>query len=177
MPVTTPTLLPRPQLFPRLLPDAPPVKPMPLPKGPSVNVSGNANENESERTYVGYGHMNRWRNLQAEMDELSDEETQMEELGLAVQHRGFSFLVPIGKTLTVMEEKNDADEDESEESASAASGGPPSIMEDEGEGDNESTQDLDASMEDLDEEGQNSDEEMNEGETEELDEGPSDSFG
>ncbi|KIK58882.1 hypothetical protein GYMLUDRAFT_170289, partial [Collybiopsis luxurians FD-317 M1] len=147
-----PTLLPQPQLFPCLLPDAPPAKPMPL-------------------TYVRYGHMNRWQNLQAEMDELSNEEMQMEELV------GFLFFVPIGKMLTVMEEKNDADEDKSEELASAASGSPPSVMEDEGEGSNKSTQDLDASMEDLDEEGQNSDEEMNEGETEELDEGPSDSFG
>ena len=57
------------------------------------------------------------------MDDLSDEETELEELvrltrltrGLLTQHgqnmnvhnRGYSFLIPIGRTLTQLEEKND----------------------------------------------------------------------
>ncbi|KAF9042683.1 hypothetical protein BDP27DRAFT_1434968 [Rhodocollybia butyracea] len=148
MSVYTPTLIPRPPLFPRLLPEAPLAHPLPLPPAPSVDIF----EGYSPGVY---GHLNHRRNLQREMDELSEEESELDDLSSVIQQRGHSFLVPIGKTLTALEEKNDADEDESEESASAASGtdGPPSVMED-GDGENdESEQDLDASMEDLDEEG------------------------
>jgi len=89
-------------------------------------------------------------------------------------------LVPIGRLLTQQEEKNDADED-SEESGSGHSGTAPSVVEDDGE--NESGQDLDASMDDMDEEGANTTaetaetddaEEMGEGDTEEFEEEPSD---
>ncbi|KAE9401588.1 hypothetical protein BT96DRAFT_974691 [Gymnopus androsaceus JB14] len=155
----TPTLIPREPLFPRLLPAPPQTHVLPLPKANPADPPGS------------YANLNAWRNLQREMDDLSEEESELEELSMTISQRGFSFLVPIGKTLTVAEEKNDAEEDEEEEedsdSTSAASGGPPSGIEDDGE--NESTQDLDASMEDLDEDGQNSDDdEMDEGDTEEL---------
>lgn len=111
------------------------------------------------------------------------------------------FLVPIGRSLTQQEEKNDvrdfsafffafydfgtycyrwdsqAEEDSDESEGSA---GAPSVAEDEGE--NESAQDLDASMEDLDEEATGNMEEesmaegdsMAEGEAEEYEEEPSD---
>ncbi|THU88582.1 hypothetical protein K435DRAFT_781974 [Dendrothele bispora CBS 962.96] len=105
------------------------------------------------------------------MDDLSEEENEVEELNTQIHQRGFTYLVPLGRTFTVQEEKNDADDDgESEETGSAQSGGPPSVAEDDGE--NESAQDLDASMEDLDEEGgESEDEEMEDGE--EYEEQPS----
>jgi hypothetical protein len=108
-----------------------------------------------------------------------------------IHNRGFNFLVPIGRNLTQQEEKNDvcfhdtdfcqiisaqtfdvrqADE-ESEDSGSGRSGGAPSIAEDDGE--NESAQDLDASMEDLDEDhtaDTDDIDEPGEGDTEEFEE-------
>jgi len=91
-----------------------------------------------------------------------------------VRNRGFTFLVPIGRSLTRQEEKNDA-EDDTDESGSAHTGVAPSVLEDDGE--NDSAQDLDASMEDLDEDitadtEDNGD--MNEGDTEEFEEESSD---
>ncbi|PPQ77505.1 hypothetical protein CVT25_011302 [Psilocybe cyanescens] len=157
-----PTLLSHESHFPRLLPKPPQPHPVPLPK---------------ERIY---GHLNAYRDIQREMDDLSDEEHELDELAshslpnTAVRGRGFAFLVPIGRSLTLQEEKNDA-EDESEDSASMHTGGPPSILEDDGE--NDSGQDLDASMEDLDDDitGDTEDnEDMNEGDTEEYDEEASD---
>jgi hypothetical protein len=203
MSVYTPTLIPRPPLFPRLLPEPPQTHPLPLPPPPPIDLFDGY-------TPGVYGHLNHRRNLQREMDELSEEESELDDLvreiygsvwrwflhfcleqSLVIQQRGHSFLVPIGKTLTALEEKNDvrgllyiysnllrfvqADEDESEESASAASGtnGPPSVMEDDGDGENdESGQDLDASMEDLDEEG-DEDDEMEDAEEDLDDEVPS----
>ncbi|KAJ3933487.1 MAG: hypothetical protein NXY57DRAFT_14588 [Lentinula lateritia] len=177
MSVSTPTLIPRPQLFPRLLPTPPhPPQTYPLPKshsfpansaslwtseGQSTSNAGEDSTSNSGRSLVGiHGHLNAKRNLQREMDDLSEEENELDELSLAIHQRGFSFLVPIGKTLTVSEEKNDADEDESEDSVSAASasGGPPSVLEDDGDGEN----DLDASMEDMDDSMNNEDDEDDE---------------
>ncbi|KAJ3739735.1 hypothetical protein DFH05DRAFT_1463651 [Lentinula detonsa] len=188
MSVSTPTLIPRPQLFPRLLPTLPhPPQTYPLAKSHSypanssslwtsggqstVDTGGESTETGSSgRSLVGiHGHLNARRNLQREMDDLSEEESEFDELSQAVQQRGFSFLVPIGKTLTVMEEKNDAEEDESEEFASAASNGPPSALEDDGDGEN----DLDASMEDMDDSMNNDDDDEDNDEIDEenLDEG------
>ncbi|KDR73533.1 hypothetical protein GALMADRAFT_251255 [Galerina marginata CBS 339.88] len=152
----TPTLLPREPHFPRLLPKPPQPHPVPLP---------------IKRVY---GHLNAYRDIQREMDDLSDEENELEDLNNAVHNRGFSFLVPIGRSLTRQEEKNDAD-DESDDSGSVHSGAAPSVLEDDGE--NDSVQDLDASMEDLDDDGTadtEDNEEVNEGDTEEYEEETSD---
>ncbi|KAJ7611015.1 hypothetical protein FB45DRAFT_329788 [Roridomyces roridus] len=124
MSVATPTILPRPALFPRLLPK-PPHPPVPL------------------------ATQGKTRNLQREMDDLSDEENELDELNHVIRARGFANLVPMGRSLTQQEEKNDAEDDEESESDSdsAPSNRPPSVVEDHGD----DTQDLDASMEDLDE--------------------------
>ncbi|KAG5645576.1 hypothetical protein DXG03_005714 [Asterophora parasitica] len=155
MSIATPTLLPRPSRFPHLLPRPPRPHPIPLPY---------------QRVY---GHLNAVRDLQREMEDLSDEENELEDINLSIHNRGYSFLVPIGRSLTQQEEKNDADED-SEDSGSARSGGPPSVGEDDGENE-ESFQDLDASMEDLDEEGalDSEDNDMGEGDTEDFHDEPS----
>lgn len=129
MSLPTPTLLAREPKFPRLLPRPPQPHPMPL----------------SHRRI--YEHLNLVRDLQREMDDLSDEENELEDINMAIHNRGYNFLVPIGRSLTQQEEKNDADED-SDDSGSNHTGAPPSAVGDDGE--NESQQDLDASMEDLD---------------------------
>lgn len=59
----TPTLLPREPNFPLLLPKPPQPHPIPLPK---------------RRVYT---HINAFRDLQREMDDLSDEENELEDLG------------------------------------------------------------------------------------------------
>ncbi|KAF7291888.1 hypothetical protein MIND_01214100 [Mycena indigotica] len=132
MSIASPTVLPRHARFPVLLPDLP--HPYPIPP---------QNQGRS------YGRLKAMRNLQREMDDLSDEENEVEEMNSNVRHRGFGTLIPIGRTLTQQEEKNDA-EDEESDSESGQSNGPPSVGEDIAEN---STQDLDASMEDLDEDG------------------------
>jgi len=58
----TPTLLPRESLFPILLPKPPHPFPMPLPR---------------RRVYA---HLNAFRDLQREMDDLSDEENELDDL-------------------------------------------------------------------------------------------------
>ncbi|KAJ7145410.1 hypothetical protein C8R43DRAFT_1012703 [Mycena crocata] len=129
--VASPTILPRPPLFPRLLPKPPHPDPVPLPSQGKT-----------------YGRLNASRNLQREMDDLSDEENELEEMNMAMRNRGFGTLIPMGRNLTQQEEKNDAEEEADDDSDSNPSHGPPSVGEDVGE---TSTQDLDASMEDLDE--------------------------
>ncbi|KXN92245.1 hypothetical protein AN958_08698 [Leucoagaricus sp. SymC.cos] len=155
MPVVTATLLRQPPHCPLLLPKQNPPHPLPLPR---------------KRVYA---HLNAVRDLQREMDDLSDEENELEDITTSIHNRGYGFLVPIGRSLTQQEEKNDAEEDSED---SEGSGGAPSVVEDEGE--NESAQDLDASMEDLDEEvtgnmEEESMEEIGEGEAEEYEEEPS----
>jgi hypothetical protein len=63
MSVATPTVLPRPLLFPRLLPKPPNPQPAPLPPQGKT-----------------YGRLNASRNLQREMDDLSDEENELEDM-------------------------------------------------------------------------------------------------
>lgn len=62
MSVATPTLLQRPLKFPDLLPRPPQPHPLPL-----------------SRRRV-YGHLNAVRDLQREMDDLSDEENELEDI-------------------------------------------------------------------------------------------------
>ncbi|KAF8891253.1 hypothetical protein BD779DRAFT_191925 [Infundibulicybe gibba] len=107
MSVFTPTLIPRQQRFPHLMPKPPQPHPVPTPKHVRA-----------------YGHLNAVRDLQREMDDLSDEESELEDINLSIHKRGFSFLIPIGRSLTQLEEKNDADD--TEDSGSDQSGDPPS---------------------------------------------------
>jgi len=142
----TPTLIRRESKFPPLIPKPPQPHPIPLPKRRGV-----------------YANLNQVRDLQREMDDLSDEETELEDLNINVHNRGYSFLVPIGRTMTQQEEKNDQaeEEDGDGEDEEYQSNGVPSNGEDddeeeeeeeeeEPEVEEESGQDLDASMEDLD---------------------------
>ncbi|KAK2459700.1 hypothetical protein APHAL10511_008345 [Amanita phalloides] len=147
MSVATPTLLQRPLKFPLLLPKPP--QPHPLPLSP-------------RRVY---GHHHAVRDLQREMDDLSEEENELEDINLHLHNRGFNSLIPIGRMLTQQEEKNDADE-ETDGSGSDQSDGAPSPLEDDGE--NDSNQDLDASMDDLDEDVGPDSEDNNEGEDESV---------
>lgn len=63
-------------------------------------------------------------------------------------------------------------EDDTDDSGSNQSGGAPSVLEDDGE--NESAQDLDASMEDLDEDATADTEDNGDGDADDMDDGPSD---
>jgi len=113
------------------------------------------------------------RELNREMDDLSEEEQELEELTTDVKNRGFAFLVPIGRLLTQQEEKNDEDEDDDDDDESNGSEESASSDADE----NESEQDLDADMEDMDDDAANitaETDEMNEGETGDFEEEPSD---
>ncbi|PCH37720.1 hypothetical protein WOLCODRAFT_160992 [Wolfiporia cocos MD-104 SS10] len=137
MSVATPTVLPRSPLFPHLLPQPP--QPHPTPLGHNVQSTGRLNSR---------------RDLQREMDDLSDEEDEWDDLINDIHNRGFNFLVPIGRTFTRHEEKNDAsaDEgsDESDDDSEHSDSDSPSVMDD---ADNESAEeDLDADMVDMDDE-------------------------
>lgn len=68
MSVGTPTLIPKEPLFPRLLPAPPQTHVLPLPKANPADPPGS------------YANLNAWRNLQREMDDLSEEESELEEL-------------------------------------------------------------------------------------------------
>ncbi|KAG9318613.1 methylenetetrahydrofolate reductase-domain-containing protein [Chiua virens] len=102
-----------------------------------------------------------------EADDLSDEENDLEDCNLHVRNRGFAWYIPTGRHTTQLEEKNDADDD-SEDSSSGHTGEGTTPHEE----NEDSGPDLDAGIEDMDEE-QNSDE-VEEGMTEEFDEEPSD---
>ncbi|KAH9180793.1 hypothetical protein EDB89DRAFT_2062457 [Lactarius sanguifluus] len=172
MSVATPTVLPRPPLFPTLMPRAHQPYPTPL------TVPGRP-----------MGRLILRRDFVQEMDDLSEEEAELEDnvrhftsflcfadtlvvtdgcQTLEVKNRGYGFLVPIGKMLTQHEEKNDADEG-SEVDESARSSHPESPTddgegdgdgdgdgdvtadgEDEGEEDEDGGMDLDAEIEDMD---------------------------
>lgn len=159
MSVATPTVLPRPPLFPTLMP--PPHQPYPTP----LAVPGRR-----------MGRLVLRRDFVQEMDDLSEEEAELEDNTLEVKNRGYGFLVPIGKMLTQHEEKNDADEG-SEVDESARSSHPESPTddgegdgdgdgdgtvdgEDEGEEDEDGGMDLDAEIEDMDDDVANTTAEM-----------------
>jgi len=86
------------------------------------------------------------RDLVQEIDDLSDEENELDDMRNEIKNRGSSWLIPIGKQLTLQEEKNDASSSSSSE-AGTASNGPASNADD---AENESAPDLDASMADVD---------------------------
>ncbi|KZS90017.1 hypothetical protein SISNIDRAFT_525795 [Sistotremastrum niveocremeum HHB9708] len=138
--VLSPTLIQPPPPFPLLLPDPPQPYPVPLPK---------------------YGqrrqYFNARRDLCKELADLSDSENEFEEMTEDIKHRGFSFLIPLGKTLTQHEEKNDAQADESSDDEQSTHSPVGSQVE---EGENDSAVDLDANMEDLDETGENDDQDL-----------------
>ncbi|KAJ3550970.1 hypothetical protein NMY22_g93 [Coprinellus aureogranulatus] len=140
-----PTFVRREFKFPPLLPKPPQPHPIPLPprRGPNV-----------------YGNLNQVRDLVREMEDLSDEEAEVDALAMNVNNRGFSYLIPIGRTLTQLEEKNDAEEEDDDDegegedddyqsNAAASAAEEDADMDDEEE---EEGADLDASMADLDEE-------------------------
>lgn len=133
MSTATPTVLPRSPLFPHLLPKPPQPHTTPLPR-------------HDQRV----GRFNSRRDLQREMDDLSDEEEEFDDIASELRSRGYNFLIPIGRLFTQHEEKNDASDnegsDDSDESESSEES--PSAMEDE---ENESAEeDLDADMDDMD---------------------------
>jgi len=144
MTVATPTVLPRPPLFPTLMPR--PQQPYPTP----LAIPGRR-----------AGRLILRRDLVQEMDDLSDEEAELEDTTLEVKNRGYGFLVPIGKMLTQHEEKNDADDgsdvDESARSSHPESPTDEGDIDGEGEGEGEGDEDedggmdLDAEIEDMDE--------------------------
>ncbi|TFK94759.1 hypothetical protein K466DRAFT_657451 [Polyporus arcularius HHB13444] len=134
-PVSSPTVLPRSPIFPRLLPLPP--HPHPIPPAPSF---------QRRERFINY------RDIWREMDELSDEETAIEAQNAEIKNRGFNFLIPIGRTWTQHEEKNDAD-DASEGSDGTDHTGDANSLMDEDENDSseeEEEEDLDADMEDMD---------------------------
>ncbi|KAJ7927357.1 hypothetical protein B0H13DRAFT_2312561 [Mycena leptocephala] len=106
MSVATPTVLPRPPLFPMLL----------------VLFRGR------------------------EMDDLSDEENELQEMNISIRRRGFNTLIPMGQNLTQQDEKDnddDGDSDSDSDSDSVPWNVPSSVDEDVRE---TSIHDLDASM-------------------------------
>ncbi|PBK78506.1 hypothetical protein ARMSODRAFT_1011072 [Armillaria solidipes] len=135
MSVATPTVLPRDPRFPHLLPPVPRIRPLQL-----RNVGYEAI----------YGRMNDYRDLQREMDELSEEEHELEELDNNIRNRGFGTVVPIGRVKTQQEEKRELDEAEDGEEDSMHSDGPPSVIEEEDEDEEDESVDIDASMQDMD---------------------------
>lgn len=109
MSVSSPTLLPRSALFPNLLPKPPQPHPQPLPRYGQQPTRFNAT-----------------RDLAREMEDLSDEEDDLDDIVRIwvmftddsahvaareqtdeIKKRGFNWLVPIGRSFTQHEEKND----------------------------------------------------------------------
>ncbi|KAI0780612.1 hypothetical protein BD413DRAFT_607885 [Trametes elegans] len=136
MSVASPTVLPRSPIFPRLLPLPP--HPHPIPPAPSM---------QRRERFINY------RDLWREMDELSEEENAVEDQNLEIRNRGYNFLVPIGRTWTQHEEKNDADSASEGSEGSTRTGTGVSLMDEDensSEEEEEEDQDLDADMEDLD---------------------------
>ncbi|SJL16762.1 uncharacterized protein ARMOST_20291 [Armillaria ostoyae] len=108
MSVVMGTLLPRECRFPHLLPPVPCTHPIPL---------------RSAGYEPMYGRMNEYRDLQREMDELSEEEHELEEMDNNIRIRGFKTIVLIGHVKTQQEEKppsvmeGEEEEEEEEEEA------------------------------------------------------------
>ncbi|KAH9945833.1 uncharacterized protein BXZ73DRAFT_95354 [Epithele typhae] len=87
------------------------------------------------------------------MDELSEEERVIDDQNIDIRNRGWNFLIPIGRTWTQHEEKNDADDASEGSDGSDRSGEGGSLMEEEENSqssEEEEEEDLDADMEDLD---------------------------
>jgi len=103
-----PTLIPPMPSFPFLLPDPPQPHPMPL----------------SSRG--GYVRFSSRRDLHQEADDLSDEEAEVEDAMQDIKHWGESFLIPLGKQMTLEDEK--ADENDSSEGESSDHSPAPSEM-------------------------------------------------
>ncbi|KAI0320753.1 hypothetical protein OF83DRAFT_1162256 [Amylostereum chailletii] len=159
MSVATPTVLPRPPVFPTLLPRPP--QPHPVPP---------------TRDGRNRGRLRQPRDWVQDMDDLSDEEAELEDVTSDIKNRGYSFLIPIGRTYTQHEEKNDADDGTEVDDSERSSRNNSPVATDEAEEEDEEEEeeegeDLDADMEDLDEEPGNTTvetEEMEEGDTEEF---------
>ncbi|KIJ69122.1 hypothetical protein HYDPIDRAFT_23979 [Hydnomerulius pinastri MD-312] len=149
MSIASPTLIPRPPIIPLVLPKAPHVGPTPLPKADRFQ-----------------GRINHRRDWLREADDLSEEEDDLEDCNSHVRTRGFVWYIPIGRHTTQLEEKNDAEEESDESSSGHTDEGSPPLNEE----NDDSGPDLDASMEDMDEEPSS---EVEEGITEEFEEEPS----
>ncbi|KAM5531747.1 hypothetical protein V8D89_014596 [Ganoderma adspersum] len=133
-PVASPTVVPRSPVFPRLLPLPP--HPHPIPPAPSF---------QRRERFINY------RDIWREMEELSEEEDGVEDQNMEIKTRGYNFLIPIGRTWTQHEEKNDADDPSEGSDGSERTGEANSMMdEDENESSEEEEEDLDADMEDMD---------------------------
>ncbi|KAI9065350.1 hypothetical protein FKP32DRAFT_1674706 [Trametes sanguinea] len=94
-----------------------------------------------------------YRDLWREMEELSDEEHAVDDQNLEVKNRGYNFLIPIGRTWTQHEEKNDADDASDGTEGTDHTGDDNSLMDEDensSEEEEEEEQDLDADMEDMD---------------------------
>ncbi|KAI0723916.1 hypothetical protein C8T65DRAFT_704576 [Cerioporus squamosus] len=128
-PVSSPTVVPRSPVFPRLLPLPP--HPHPIPPAPSF---------QRRERFINY------RDIWREMDELSDERARLRpRYNAEIKNRGYNFLIPIGRTWTQHEEKND------DRTGSDRTGDANSLMdEDENDSSEEEEEDLDADMEDMD---------------------------
>lgn len=105
---------------------------------------------------------NATRDLAREMEDLSEEEDDLDDLTDEIKKRGFNWLIPIGRSFTQHEEKNDADEqsdddddddstDDDDDDDSPSEGVNNQTDAGEEEDDEEEEQDLDADMADMDE--------------------------
>jgi len=145
--MVSPTLLPPPPPFPLLLPRIPHAYPTPLPP---------RHPNASSRTRLKFAARRDWAR---ELEELSEEEAELDQMTNEVQHRGQNFLIPIGRTLTHQEEKTDAqgdadESDESEQDGDANQEGENAETAPDAEPETADEVDLDAEMEDLDQTGE-----------------------
>jgi len=150
------TLVPPKPEFPFLLPPAPRAYPLPVPKRGRVKLLS-------------------VRNLVAEANALSDEETELDEAMMAIKNRGASWLIPLGRRHTVMEERADQQGGSSDGSSSPSDPGSDNNGSDGddasgGEDDEGEEQDLDAAMENLDGDGDEDEDGDEDGSGEEEDE-------
>ncbi|TFK54613.1 hypothetical protein OE88DRAFT_1731930 [Heliocybe sulcata] len=157
----SPTVLPRNQIFPELMPKMP-SEPYPLPLAKPGRHMGRIK-----------------RDFHREMEQLSDEETELDNISLAHRNRGFDYMVPLGKLLTQREERNDNGEDDADADSEVTGDSEHSAGEESGveEENGEDAADLDAEIQDMDEPPADTTvdtEDMEEGETEEYEEEPSD---
>lgn len=85
------SLIAKPDLFPHLRPELPRPYPTPLPK-----------RGGRLPTRIPLS-----RDIWREMDDLSEEENDLEDMTDNIRNRGYTWLIPMGRTLTQQEEKND----------------------------------------------------------------------